>query len=230
MPYVGAIFNAAPRHIKSRTQRRVRDVHYISGLMSLDELSRQLRREAQAVGLSQADRVIGLTDGGAGLEDCIQTAVVGLTSEVVFILDIHHVDDHLVEFSKVWCPDEAARPALIESWKTELRTHGGTQLLQTLLALDLTGRSAHVCEAHRTLTGYVRHNLHRMDYPTYLANGWQIGSGVIESGCKCVVGARLKRGGMRWREPGTNAMCHSRALYLSSDDMWNHYWSHIASG
>jgi len=52
---------------------------------------------------------------------------------------------------------------------------------------------------------------HRMDYPTYVRNGWQIGSGPVESACKTVVGNRLKGGGMRWGEDGANAVCHLRA-------------------
>ena len=45
------------------------------------------------------------------------------------------------------------------------------------------------------MTGYVRTNLHRMDYPRYREEGWQIGSGHIEAGCKTVVNQRLKQSG-----------------------------------
>lgn len=77
-------------------------------------------------------------------------------------------------------------------------------------------------EAHRLLTGYLRNNLHRTDYPTYLKNGWQIGSGKVESACKSVICQRLKGSGMRWREYGTNGLCQLRALYKSR--LWSHYW------
>jgi hypothetical protein len=39
---------------------------------------------------------------------------------------------------------------------------------------------------------YIRKNVHRMDYPTYLRRGWQIGSGAVESACKMVINQRLK--------------------------------------
>src|SRR5437870_8203847 len=45
-----------------------------------------------------------------------------------------------------------------------------------------------------------------MDYPRYLANGWCIGSGAMESACKTVVGQRLKLSGMRWGPTGTDDM------------------------
>ena len=56
-------------------------------------------------------------------------------------------------------------------------------------------------EYDKTLT-YFRNQVHRMDYPTYLSKGWQIGTGAVESACKTVVNQRLNMGGMRWGEAG----------------------------
>ena len=42
-----------------------------------------------------------------------------------------------------------------------------------------------------------------MKYDEYLATGWFIGSGVVESGCKTVVGKRFKRPGMLWSKKST---------------------------
>ena len=66
--------------------------------MSLAQIGEQLRRECRAVGLEQADVVIGLSDGGNGLENCLVEAVTGLAREVVFILDFYHASEHLREF------------------------------------------------------------------------------------------------------------------------------------
>lgn len=75
--------------------------------------------------------------------------------------------------------------------------------------------------------GYFRNPSHRMDYPSYEANGWFIGSGAIESACKTVVNARLKGTGMRWSESGSHALCHVRALYRSEKGQWDDYWERI---
>ena len=63
-----------------------------------------------------------------------------------------------------------------------------------------------------------------MDYPRYLAHGWQIGSGPVESACKTVVANRLKGSGMRWGADGSDAVCHLRALYLSQPGQWESFW------
>ena len=71
---------------------------------------------------------------------------------------------------------------------------------------------------------YFSNNVHRMEYPEYLAQGWQIGSGVVESACKTVVGQRLKGAGKRWGEDGAHALCHVRALYRSEKGQWQAFW------
>jgi hypothetical protein len=98
--------------------------------------------------------------------------------------------------------------------KVDLLKHEGGQALLTVLeSFDLSGLPPPVVEAHGGLVRYIRSNLHRMDYPTYVAKGWHIGSGMIESACKTVVGQRLNQSGMRWRPPGTTELCPLRALY-----------------
>lgn len=223
MAWVGCVFNPQPIHEKPR--QKLRDARYVAGLMSLEEISFQLRRECQAVEIEKADLIIALTDGGAGLENCLLDAVAGQMKEIQFILDFFHASEHVHDFAKVFLSgDEAARKAQAEAWCHTLKHQGGEVLLRELEALDLSEAGAEVIESHRQLTGYLRNNLHRTDYPQYIKNGWQIGSGVIESACKSVVGVRMKGPGMRWRPVGTTAMCQLRALYKSTGRLWDQYW------
>jgi hypothetical protein len=222
MAWVASVFSPAPRD--APVKRRLRRVRYVSGLMSLDQIGRQLRRECQQVGISRADVVIGVTDGGQGLEDClVETALAGLARQVVTILDFYHCAEHVSEFLALWCD-----PAQVETegtnWRHRLKHEGGAAVLAELEALDLNGRPETARDSHRKLCGYLRSNLHRTDYPTYLAADWEIGSGEIESACKTIVGQRLKGPGMRWRERGTTAVCQLRALFKSDRNLWTNYW------
>lgn len=234
MPWVGSVFNPPPL-VRDAVQaplrpHRISDTRYVSGLMSLEEIGRQLRAECEAVGLAQVDVAIGLTDGGNGLEDClIKTVFAGLVREFVLILDFFHVSEHLGEFAKLWCADDGSRKSQKRTWCHTLKHQGGEALLTELMTLDLALHPPEVQEAHRLLTNYLRNNLHRLDYPTYLANGWQIGSGEIESACKGVIGHRLKGTGMRWREFGTTSLCQLRALHKSEHALWESYWSQPAT-
>jgi hypothetical protein len=223
MPWVAGVFNPPAA---GEPARRVWQRRYVAGLMSLDEVAAQLRRECQAVGVGRADLVVGLTDGGAGLQEHLMDALAGLAKDVVFILDFYHAAEHLREFAKVWLPQEEPRQKQVATWCHTLKHQGGAALLAELESMDLNSASAAVAEAHRRLTGYLRNNQHRTDYPTYLARGWQIGSGLIEAACKTVIGQRLKESGMRWREHNTTPMSQLRALYKSQPELWDHYWHH----
>ena len=72
MPYVGMIYNAVPELPKGSPHAPPRgatmQARYVAGLYSLDELSAVMRRQGAQVGMDRADRWIGLTDGGNGLE------------------------------------------------------------------------------------------------------------------------------------------------------------------
>jgi hypothetical protein len=228
MPWVGTVFNPQPTSQKRRRQR-IWDSRYVSGVMSLPEIGAQLRRECQAVGVAQADVVIGLTDGGNGLEDCLIDAMGGLAREMVFILDFWHVTEHLQEFANLFLADEAQRRKQMAAWCHRLKHAGGQAVLKILESLNLARATPALRENHRQLLGYFRSNLHRMNYPQYVANGWHIGSGKIESACKSVVGGRLKGPGMRWHEPGTTDLCQLRSLYKSQPACWQHYWNRLVA-
>lgn len=220
MAWAGVIFN--PDLAARKRQPRQWDSRYVAGLVDLPEIGQQLRRECQSLRIDRADRVVALTDGGAGLQDCLIKALGGLAKEVVFILDFWHAADHLQEFAKVFIKDDETRQQQVKAWCHQLKHEGGAAMLRMLEDLDLSRSPPPVRESHRLLTGYLRNNLHRMNYPAYLQNGWQIGSGKVESACKSVICQRLKCSGMRWREYGTNALCHLRAVYKSRQ--WQPLW------
>ena len=81
-----------------------------------------------------------------------------------------------------------------------------------------------VREAHAAVVGSLEKKDPRTASPRYRANGWEIGSGPVASACKTVVGQRRKLAGMRWREPGTDAVCHLRALSKSERGQGDAFW------
>ena len=63
--------------------------------------------------------------------------------------------------------------------------------------------------------GYFVNNVARMQYGTFRAEGFFIGSGVIEAGCKTVIGARCKQSGMFWGRPGAQNVLALRCIHSS---------------
>jgi hypothetical protein len=197
----------------------------LAGLLPRADLGEQMRRQAAQVGLDAAETWVALTDGGAGLDEFMRVYF----PRAELVLDFYHAAEHLNELAKALHPaDDGAAGELAGRWCHQLKHEGGAAVLATLAAVDLRGRKADARERHRLVTGYVRANVYRMDYPRYRANGWLIGSGHVESACKGVVGQRLKGNGMRWSEAGADAVCHLRALFKSEQGQWDAYWATTA--
>jgi hypothetical protein len=189
----------------------------------LDALAAQIRSQARALGIAQVSDLIAVTDGGNGLEEALQRHLAeGLTT----ILDWYHAAEHLCDFAKAWhARDEAARAAWQDRATGILYEQGGEALLAFLRALALPPRTAaEVRVGLRQLIGYFENNRHRTDYPTYRDNGWDIGSGPTEAGCK-IIGERLKGSGMRWVEDGAATVASLRALYVSGGKVWDGFWA-----
>jgi len=232
MPYVAMVFNPVPDlpmgHPHRLPAKASMDARCLAGLYTLEELGVLLRRQAGQVGMAHAEQWIGLSDGGNGLENFLKINFPGPLesgTELELILDFWHASDSLVKLAKTIYPnDEQERQNLVTTWCHTMKHEGGRRIVEELEKYPLPNKKM-VKAQHEETLGYLKNNVHRMDYPRYVANGWSIGSGAIESACKTVVGQRLKLAGMRWGEHGTDDMCQLRALYRSEPKQWDLFWA-----
>jgi hypothetical protein len=230
MAWVGKVFAPRPEAkgvggdtaTKGRRPAAVGRARYLAGLNSLDELGDPLRRQAAQVGIDRAQQWVALSDCGSGVDDFLRVNF----PRAVRIADFYHVAEHLGDLAKAWHPgDPDAAGVLSDEWCHALKHRGGPAALKVLEGLDRAGRSESALEVYRQVTQYIGNHMDRMDYPRYVAAGWQIGSGHIEAACKTVVNERLKRSGMRWGEDGADAVCHLRALFKGDADQWDAFWA-----
>jgi hypothetical protein len=225
MAAVGMVYNPVPedpaRWDRPRGRPPAFRARYVAGLAGQASLAEPLRRQAAQVGMDSAQRWIALSDAGAGVEDLL-AANFGRVEAV--ILDFYHAAEHLGDLARALYPsDEATRTQWFEQWCHRLKHEGGVVVLEQLRALCPDGREA-VRTVHGEVVGYFENQVHRMDYPTYQAKGWAIGSGPVEAACKTVIGKRMQGGGMRWGADGADEMCHLRALFASGERQWDAYW------
>jgi hypothetical protein len=173
--------------------------------------------------MSAADCWPGLSDGGNGLGGRIEEnfPLVEAVS-----LDPFHPAQRLTGLARLLHPKEETRaeePA--RQWCRLMKEEGGA--LPAAVPRDELGpaRRPGLAEAVAEVVGCLERHAHRMEYPEYLARGWCIGSGAVESACKTVVGQRLKLAGMRWGEEGAHALCRLRALYRGEKGQWEAFWN-----
>lgn len=227
MATVAMIYNPVPKEPERRAKPAARrpdcQVRYLASLCGQAGLAAPLRRQAAHVGMDGAERWIAISDGGAGLEDWLR---VNFGRVDAVILDFYHASEYLAALAKSWhgAGTEAAE-AQHKAWAHRLKHEGGAAVLDELRQLRLPRRRG-LREAWGTTVTYFRNQVHRMDYPSYRARGWQIGSGPVEAACKTVINQRLKGTGMRWGPQGADAMSHLRALIMSEPSQWSAYWTH----
>jgi hypothetical protein len=221
MAYVGLVCNPAPDYPWPEETRKPMRSRYLSGLAPLEEFAPLMRPLAGRVGMDHADRWIGLSDGGNGLEDRLRE---NFPRVEVVILDFFHPAEKLTGLARRLYPeDEAKAEEQAREWRHLLKEEGGA-VLGAVLSEWAWPKRPGLAGAVAEVVGYLERQAHRMDYPEYLAKGWCIGSGAVESACKTVVGQRLKLAGMRWGEDGADEVCHLRALYRSEKGQWEAFW------
>jgi hypothetical protein len=218
MAYVAKFYSPPMQEEAKPVQEQVR---YLAGIHPLEALGSRMRAQAGQIGWDETEQQVALSDGGVGLEDFFRVNF----PRAECILDFWHAKEYLVEFATAWFgSDEAVRTKWLDEQCHRLKHEGGPAVLKELQSMEPQGHSAPVRECHRVTVQYYGNHVHRMDYPRYVSQGWQIGSGPVEAACKSVVAERLKCSGMRWGEDGADAVCHLRALWLSEPRQWHAFW------
>jgi hypothetical protein len=140
------------------------------------------------------------------------------------VLDWYHANEHVWETGRCLESDSAAASAWSRTAETLLYEQGGTGLVSWLLTERgrRRGRQRKVLES---LIQYVQPKLDRTDYPSYRQRDWPIGSGMIESTARQLVGLRLKGPGMHWCVEGATAMTALRAQDLNG--CWHSFWKSL---
>jgi hypothetical protein len=223
--YLGCVFTQHQRDEKGCPVRDHLSTTYVCSFKSIAEFGPLLRQEAIRRGMGDAARVVLLIDGAAGLEhmgwDCFKDSVQ--------IVDFFHALEHAGMVL------EALLGKNHPDFK-RLRHHWARRLLKDRVA-SLIKEARKACEglpqqqAVEKSLGYFVRNVERMQYGTFRRNGWFIGSGVVEAGCKTVIGSRCKQSGMFWSKPGAENVLALRCIHASHrlDSFWNHRLNQLAT-
>jgi len=145
------------------------------------------------------------------------------TANASWVVDVYHVSEHLHDCGKQLLGEGAAA----RGWAVEklalLLNQGGPALVRHVEELLGAPSQASSHRALKKLSGYLRDNQDRMWYRQRLAAGRPIGSGLIEGGCKTILGARLKLNSARWQPRRAERIGNLRCLQYS--DLWDSYWN-----
>lgn len=214
--YLGCVFTQHKRDDQGHPLRDHDSTTYISSFETVEEFGLRLRCEALRRGSGTARKIVLLLDGAAGLENLGRINFPGCLQ----IVDFYHTLEHLdLLLETLWSKDHPQFKRQYGKW-TQLLLKDGVQKI-IAQARQRSARSAGQ-EAVEKALGYFADNVARMQYGTFRKHGYFIGSGVIEAGCKTVIGARCKQSGMFWSEPGAANILALRCIKLSRQ--WDLFW------
>jgi hypothetical protein len=168
-------------------------------------------------GWEHAAKKVVLADGAEWIWNLADLHFPG----AIQIVDLYHARQHLWELARKLHPNDAVKQKAWMKKHQRLLDKGKiAKLVLTLRAID--SANSEVVEKLRVETNYFGRNAGRMRYPWYRRQHLLVGSGVIEAGCKNVIGSRLKQSGMFWTVRGANAIVALRCCRLNGqfEDYW----------
>jgi len=170
-------------------------------------------------GLRQADEVVVLGDGAAWIRHEWQRHF----SRATFIVDWYHASQHIWECGKVLHGEGTSAADAWSERRESWLWDGQTRKLTRDLLRQMKETRGAKREALTSLHRYIATNEWEMRYDVFRAKGYDIGSGMVEAACKCVVGKRLKQSGMIGSRAGSAATLALRTTWLNGQ--WNPLWT-----
>jgi hypothetical protein len=217
MAYLGCVFTQHKTDEEGHPVRDYESTTYVSTFGPIDEFGPLLRQEAIRRGMALAAQVVLLIDGAEGLANMGRLWF----SRAIQIVDFYHALEHAgkVLVALLGSKEHPEYKARLGHWAKELlKDHVEKLIAQTRQAC--VGKSQ--TETVEATLGYFINNVKRMQYGTFRRQGFFIGSGVIEAGCKTVIGSRCKQSGMFWGKLGAENILALRCVHSSRrlDDFW----------
>jgi hypothetical protein len=191
---------------------------YTGAIETAEAFGKRIYLEAWNRGWSRAEKKVVMGDGAEWIWNLAEPYFPG----AIQIVDLYHARQHLWELTRKLHPnDEVSQKAWIQIHQRRLLDKGKIEKLVASLR-SLHPGNPEVADKIRTEADYFERNAERMRYPKFRKQHLFVGSGVIEAGCKTVVGSRLKQSGMFWTVRGANAILALRCCHLNNrfEDYW----------
>lgn len=219
---LGCVFTQTGIDGDGRPVRDEGSTSYAGAIETAEVFGRRIYQEAMRRGLNWAKEVSVLGDGALWIWNIADEQFYGATQ----IVDLYHAREHYWNVAKAcFGQDKDKLYQWTEKCCKELDDGRPEAVIESInCCSSLPGYDKTVCERE---IGYFERNKERMRYADFRKRGLFVGSGVLEAGCRTVVGQRLKQSGMHWTVRGANSIIALRCSILSN--RWEDFWEHRAA-
>jgi hypothetical protein len=206
---LGCVFIQSGIDDKGRAVRDEDSTTYFGAIECAEDFGKRMYANTFSRGSSHARQLVVIGDGARWIWNQVETHFPGSTQ----IVDLFHAKEHVFSLIKTLISDDGARACVKKECYALLEAGSIAELIERFRSLPLAG--AEQQKALDTQCGYFIENTGRMQYAKFKKMGMFVGSGVIEAGCKNVIGKRLKQSGMHWSVRGANAIIALRCSIMS---------------
>ncbi len=218
---LGCVFTQTATDDKNRPLRDPASTSFVGAIETAEVFGWRIYGEALRRGLLTAKKVVVLADGAAWIWNIAQLHF----PQAIQIIDLYHAREHLSTLCKLLGgPEPVVAERRLKYW--DLMDAGEIESILSA-ARDALPEDLDMRKQAETELGYFQNNCDRMRYAQFRALGLFVGSGVVEAGCKTVIGQRLKQSGMEWSVRGANAIIALRCVAHS--DRLEDYWEQRAA-
>jgi hypothetical protein len=215
---IGSVFTQTTWDKEGYAIRDPGSTTYVAAIETAGEFGPRIYLEAWNRGWENAEKKVVIGDGAEWIWNTADDHFPG----AIQIVDIFHARQHLWEVARKLHPgQEAEQKRWMATHQDQLLDEGKIEeLVDVLRAID--SLNPELLEKIRAEADYFDNNKQRMRYPKFRAQHLFIGSGVIEAGCKTIIGSRCKQSGMFWTVRGANAILALRCSHFNArfEDYW----------
>jgi hypothetical protein len=214
---LGCVFTQTTVDEKGHPKRDEDSTSYVGAIETTEAFGNRMDAEALRRGLERAQKVCAIGDAAAWIWNIVEERFYG----AIQIIDLYHAREHYWSVARaVFGSHEKKLNQWTERRRKELNEGKVQDVIKAIQRLAVsTPEHKKILEAE---IAYFEKNKHRMRYAEFRRQGLFVGSGVVEAGCRTVIGQRLKQSGMHWTVNGANNIIALRCCILSN--RWEDFW------
>ncbi len=206
---LGRVFSSQTRYVSTSERGAVHHSEYVAHLGNHQDFEAKMSVVTDKYE-PLADRLVFISDGAPWIANWIHAAYPKASQ----ILDYYHAKEHLGQFAVAYFSENQLASEWIEQVGEQLLEQGIAPVIDSIQSLPKHNKTLE--KQRDNLLNYYHSNAYRMDYPSYLARGWCIGSGAIEAAHRTLSQQRLKLSGQRWTRHGAQCVLNLRVLRMSN--------------
>ena len=218
---LGCVFTQTTLDEKGLPVRDEGSTTYVGYIETAEDFGDRIYAEALSRGLESAQKVCVIGDGAAWIWNIADFHFKG----AIQIIDLYHAREHYWNVAKEIFSDKNTIKAWAEQRRKELDLGDVGKVIAAIKQISPTDEEQK--EILEREINYFEKNKERMRYKDFKNQGLFIGSGVVEAGCRTVIGLRLKQSGMHWTVSASNNIIALRCCILSN--RWEDFWEYRAS-